>query len=195
MAAYDPRTALLVVDIQNDFADSRGLLYVRGGEQIVAAANDEMRWARDAGAAVFCTQDWHPPSTPHFQRDGGRWPVHCLRDSWGAAFHPELQVLDAGIVRKGTEGEDGYSAFSVRDPRTSERSATALDRILRARGVMHVVVIGLATDYCVKETGLDAVRLGFAATVIEAAVRAVDIEVGDGARALAALRTAGVYIE
>ena len=195
MAAYDARTALLVVDVQNDFADSRGSLYVRGGEQIVAAANQEMRRARDGDAAVFCTQDWHPASTPHFERDGGLWPVHCLRDSWGAAFHPELQILDAGVVRKGTGGEDGYSAFSVRDPRTSERSATALERILRTRGVMHIVVIGLATDYCVQETGLDAVRLGFATTVIEAAVRAVDLDVGDGARALAALRAAGVHIE
>jgi nicotinamidase/pyrazinamidase len=195
MVEYDSRTALLVVDVQNDFADPAGSLYVKGGEDIVAVVNREIARAGDAGALVVYTQDWHPPHTPHFAEEGGVWPVHCVRDTWGAAFHPDLEVVDGPVVQKGTGGEDGYSAFSVRDPETSERSPTALERILREHDIERVVIAGLATDYCVKETGLDAMRLGFPATVIGEAVRAVDLEEGDGERALAALRDAGVHIE
>lgn len=195
MATYNTRTALLVVDVQNDFAHPAGSLYVQGGELVVSVVNREIARARDAGALVVYTQDWHPAQTPHFARDGGAWPVHCVRDTWGAAFHPELDVLRTPVVRKGTGGEDGYSAFSVRHPGTEERSSTALERLLRERGIERAVIAGLATDYCVKETGLDAARLGFAATVISEAVRAVDLHPGDGERALLALLDAGVHVE
>jgi nicotinamidase/pyrazinamidase len=196
VADYDETAALIVTDIQNDFADSRGSLHVQGGQEVVPIANVEIRRAGEAGSLVAYTQDWHPPSTPHFQKDGGIWPVHCVQNTWGAEFHPGLQVTpDAEIVRKGTGGEDGYSGFSVRDPTSGERSATRLEALLRDRGIRRLVVIGLATDYCVKETVLDGVALGLECLVVTAAVRAVDLKPGDGARALEDLRRAGAHVE
>jgi len=194
MVEYHPRTALVVVDVQNDFADPNGSLYVKGGEAVVPMANDEITRALGAGALVAYTQDWHPASTPHFQKDGGIWPVHCVKDTWGSDFHPGLKVADGEHVRKGSGGEDGYSAFSVRDPTSGETSSTQLERILRERGIEHVVVCGLATDYCVVETALDARRLGFEATVLTGAIRAVDLRPGDGDRALERMREAGATI-
>jgi len=193
---YGPRTALLVVDVQNDFADPDGSLYVRGGEAVIAPINADIRAAQTAGSPVVYTQDWHPASTPHFARDGGTWPVHCVQGTWGAEFHPDLLVLDgAPVVRKGSGGEDGYSAFSVRDPVSGDVTRTQLGGLLRERGVERVVIAGLATDYCVKETGLDAVRLGLHPTVLRDAVRAVDLQPGDGARALDELAAAGVVLD
>jgi len=190
---YDDRTALVVVDVQNDFADPGGNLYVRGGEEVVSVANRAIADARDAGALVAYTQDWHPPDTPHFEKDGGVWPVHCVRDSWGAELHPGLDVTGK-VVRKGTGGEDGYSGFTVRDPRSGEEVGTELERLLRDRGVERVVVLGLATDYCVKETALDSAAKGFETVVLTDGVRAVDVEPGDGERALQELRDAGVEV-
>ena len=194
MAGYDARTALIVVDVQNDFADRNGSLYVSGGGQIVARVNAEIERARAAGATVIYTQDWHPADTPHFEKDGGIWPVHCVGDSWGAAFHPSLTVAGE-VVRKGVGGEDGYSGFSVRDARSGDTTDTALETMLRDRGIERAVVVGLATDYCVKETALDATRRGFATTVLRHATAAVDIEPGDGDRALDELRAAGAGVE
>jgi nicotinamidase/pyrazinamidase len=191
--SYGPATALLVVDVQNDFADPSGSLYVPGAEQVVPLVTEEIRQAVEGGALVAYTQDWHPASTPHFQKDGGIWPVHCVAGTWGAELHPDLEVRGE-IVRKGSDGQDGYSGFSVRDPASGDVSATRLESILRARGVERVVVCGLATDYCVAETVLDARRLGFAALVLEAEVRAVDLQSGDGARALTRMREAGATI-
>lgn len=192
---YDPQTALVVVDVQNDFADPAGSLCVRGGEEVVPVINAEIAAARAAGASVVYTQDWHPESTPHFARDGGVWPVHCVQETWGAGFHPDLDVLpDAPIVRKGTGGEDGYSGFSVRDPVSGEAGLTELAGILRDRGIKRIAIAGLATDYCVKETGLDGVGLGFAVTVLTSGIRAVDLQPGDGERALQALADAGAEL-
>ena len=193
MTAYDDRTALLVVDVQNDFADARGSLSVGGGLEVVPVVNAEVHAAREAGAIVAYTQDWHPASTPHFAKDGGVWPVHCVAETWGAALVDGL-LVDGPVVRKGTGGEDGYSGFSVRDPESGEESATDLERILRAGGVERVVIAGLATDYCVKATALDAVRLGFATVVLQAGVRAVEVHDGDGARAIAEMTAAGVDV-
>ena len=190
MVSYDERAALIVTDVQNDFADPRGALAVPEGDQIVARVNGEIERARAAGALVLYTQDWHPAHTPHFQRDGGVWPVHCVQGSWGAAFHPDL-IVEGPVVRKGTGGEDGYSGFSVRDPLTAAEQATEMGRLLAEREIERVVVVGLATDYCVKETALDALRRGFAATVLRAAVRAVERKPGDGERALQAVEAAG----
>ena len=149
MTAYDERTALVLVDVQNDFADPDGGLYVTGGEQVVPLLDVEAAEARAAGAVVVCTQDWHPAQTPHFAKDGGTWPVHCVGDTWGAELHPLLDPGDAARVRKGTGGEDGYSGFTVRDPVTGAETPTPLEALLRERGVERVVVGGLATDYCV----------------------------------------------
>ena len=194
-ATYGPGVALVVVDVQNDFADPAGSLYVTGGEEAVAAVNREVTSAVRAGATVVYTQDWHPPSTPHFQKDGGIWPVHCVGDTWGSELHPSLAVAEgAERVRKGVTGEDGYSGFSVREPVSGAARGTGLEDLLRARGVHDVVIVGLATDYCVRETGLDAVRLGFGASVVTDAVRSVDLEPGDGKRALDELAAAGVRL-
>ena len=195
MATYDPATALLVVDVQNDFADPAGSLHVDGGEKVVEAANAEIERAVAEGAIVVYTQDWHPPSTPHFQKDGGVWPVHCVRDTWGAGFHPDLTVVeDAAIVRKGTGGEDGYSGFTVADPTTGDRSATQLEKLLRDRDISRVVIAGLATDYCVKDTSIDAATHGFATVVLADAIAAVNLKPGDGDAAFDAMRAAGVAI-
>jgi nicotinamidase/pyrazinamidase len=188
-----PKAALIVVDVQNDFADPKGSLYVREAEAVVPVVNEQVRAARIAGALIVYTQDWHPPSTPHFQKDGGIWPVHCVKETWGAELHPDLEVVGESL-KKGTGGEDGYSAFSVRDPRSGETAPTGLEAILRERGVRAVTVCGLATDYCVVETVLDAQSLGFSTGVLSEAIRAVDLHAGDGDRALERMREAGALV-
>ncbi|MGH2656095.1 MAG: isochorismatase family protein [Actinomycetota bacterium] len=193
MATYDSETALLVVDVQNDFADPGGSLYVQGGEEVVPVINREIEGALEAEAKVFYTQDWHPESTPHFEKDGGIWPVHCVAQTEGAALHPELQVAGE-IVRKGTGGEDGYSGFTVRDPETAEESPTRLADLLRTHGIRRLIVAGIATDYCVKETVLDARRLGYDVSVLTEGIRAVNLEPGDADRALAQMRSAGASL-
>ena len=189
--AFDDRTALVVVDVQNDFAHPDGSLYVEGGEQVAGRVNQLVQEARAAGAAVIYTQDWHPHETPHFVDSGGIWPRHCVQGTWGARFVDGLAV-DGPVVQKGTDGEDGYSGFSVRDPQTGSVHATALDRMLRERGIERVVVVGIAQDVCVKETALDARRLGYATAVLADATRPVDP--AQGARALTAMRDAGVEV-
>lgn len=192
LARYDDTTALVVVDVQNDFADPEGGLYVTGGEQVVPLVAIEVGAAQNAGATVVYTQDWHPESTPHFAKDGGIWPVHCVADSWGAQMHPEL-LVHGPVVRKGVSGEDGYSGFSVRDPVTGEATPTQLESLFEP-AVRRVVVVGLAGDYCVKETALDAVRLGYETHVPLPLTRFVELEDGDGARAVAELEAAGVAV-
>jgi nicotinamidase/pyrazinamidase len=193
MPEYDSRTALLVVDMQNDFADPDGSLSVRGGEDLIPRLNAEIRRAQDGGAPVLYTQDWHPRSTPHFAKDGGIWPVHCVAKTWGAAFHPDLVVVGPS-VHKGSNGEDGYSGFTMRDPVTGEERPTELHEMLQDHDVERVVIGGLATDYCVRATSLDALDRGLGVTVLTDAVAAVDLEPGDGARALDEVRAAGAEL-
>jgi nicotinamidase/pyrazinamidase len=190
---YDATTALVVADVQNDFAHPRGSLYVREGEQVIPVINREIQQADTAGAVVVYTQDWHPPDTPHFEKDGGIWPVHCVGGTWGAEFAPELEVVGPSF-RKGTGGEDGYSGFTMRHPETGEEASTGLEEMLRKSGVDDVVVVGLALDYCVKETALDAARLGFTVTLLTEATRAVNLQPDDGDRALQEIAAAGVTI-
>jgi len=196
MQRYGPGTALIVVDVQNDFADPAGSLSVAGGEAVVPIIDREIAEAMTGGAFVVATQDWHPPVTPHFAKDGGIWPVHCVADTWGAMLHPDLALpFNAPRVRKGTNGEDGYSGFTMRDPTTGKTTATELESLLRDAGVERVMVVGLATDYCVKATAIDALRLGFETTVLADAIAAVDLEPGDGHRALDEMRDAGAALE
>jgi nicotinamidase/pyrazinamidase len=193
MPRYDAATALIVVDVQNDFADPAGSLSVAGGDAVIPTINAEIERAVGAGGVTVFTQDWHPESTPHFAKDGGPWPVHCVAETWGAFLHPDLAVPDgAPRIRKGVNGEDGYSGFTMRDPTTGEEIATELDGLLRDQGVERVVVVGLATDYCVKATALDAVRLGYETHLLTDAVAAVDLAPGDGELALDEMAAAGV---
>ena len=190
---YDTATALIVVDLQNDFADPAGGLSVAGGTTIVPRINSEIEDARAAGATIFYTQDWHPESTPHFKKDGGIWPVHCVQNTWGAEFATGL-VVGGPVIQKGSHGEDGYSGFTMRDPTTGEERPTELEGLLRDHGVSRVVVCGLATDYCVNATALDAQRLGFETQVLVSAIASVDLQPGDGERALDEMAAAGVEV-
>jgi nicotinamidase/pyrazinamidase len=190
---YGADAALVVVDVQNDFAHPAGSLAVPGGEEVVAAVNEEVRAARAQGALVVYTQDWHPERTPHFAVDGGIWPVHCVQGTWGADLHASLLVAGP-VVHKGVSGEDGYSGFTMHHHESGEDRPTGLEALLRAAGVRRLVVVGLATDYCVKATGLDARRLGFPTTVLRRAVAAVDLRPRDGEVALAELAAAGATV-
>ena len=194
MPSYDPNTALIIVDVQNDFGDPGGGLYVAGGENVVPVANAEVEAALRSGATVVYTQDWHPANTPHFAKDGGVWPVHCVGETWGAQLHPGLRV-DGEVFRKGSNGEDGYSGFTMRDPVSGEESSTGLIEYLRERDITAAVVLGLATDYCVKATALDAARHGLATTLLTTGIRAVNLQPGDGEAAIEEMRAAGVLIE
>jgi nicotinamidase/pyrazinamidase len=190
---YDAHTALVVVDVQNDFADPGGSLSVAGADKVIDAVNAEIAAAKAAGAPVVYTQDWHPPRTPHFVTEGGPWPVHCVAGTWGAELHPRLAV-DGPAVRKATGREDGYSGFSMRDVASGETLPTGLDTVLRERGVTRVVIAGLALDYCVKETALDAVKLGYDTVVLRNATAPVEVSPGDGARAEAEIVAAGAAL-
>lgn len=184
----DPRRdALVIVDVQNDFCPG-GALAVPGGDQVVPVLNRYAEQFAAAGAAVFASRDWHPSHTRHFKEGGGTWPPHCVRDTPGAAFHPDLRLPPGtDIVSKGMEAsEDAYSCWEGRGP-----GGASFARMLRERGVSRLWVGGLATDYCVRATVLDAIREGFDVVVLEDAVRAVDVKPGDGARALAEMRAAG----
>lgn len=188
---YGPQTALVVVDVQNDFAHPDGSLYVEGGDAIVEGVNEEIAAVREAGGLVVYTQDWHPESTPHFDKDGGTWPVHCVRDTWGAELHPDLEV-QGPVVKKGTEGGDGYSGFSVRDPRSGDETSTQLDAILREHDIERVYVAGLAQDVCVRATVLDARQHGYETVLLSELTRPVDPE--EGEQALQQVSAAGATL-
>jgi len=160
---------------------------------VIPVANGEIADAEGAGSLIVYTQDWHPESTPHFEKDGGLWPVHCVHDTWGAMFHPDLRVI-GDVVRKGTGGEDGYSAFSVRDPLSGETAPTILPGLLADRGIERVVLCGLATDFCVVESVTDARELGYPVDVIREGIRPVDRKAGSGERAIEMMLDAGAEL-
>jgi nicotinamidase/pyrazinamidase len=182
------RSALVIVDVQNDFCPG-GSLAVEGGDEVAAPLSRLAHVFARADAPVYYTRDWHPPRTRHFATDGGPWPPHCVQETAGAAFHPDLAIPpNATILSKGMDpAGDGYSAFEALDD-----AGRTLGEVLRERGVGEIVLGGLATDYCVRATGLDALREGFRVTVLVDAVRAVDPL--DGARALAMLERAGARL-
>jgi nicotinamidase/pyrazinamidase len=190
---YDTETALVVVDVQNDFADPAGSLSVAGADKVIDVVNAEIAAAKAAGAAVIYTQDWHPPHTPHFATEGGPWPVHCVAGTWGAELHPRL-IVNGPAVHKATGQEDGYSGFTMRHAVTGREAPTGLNDVLRELGVKRVVIAGLALDYCVKETALDAVELGYETLVLRDATAPVEVHAGDGARAEAEMAAAGVEL-
>lgn len=179
--------ALIVVDVQNDFC-AGGSLAVPDGDAVVPVLNEYMSRAADAGIPVFASRDWHPEHTRHFVTDGGVWPPHCVQGTPGAEFHPGLRFPPGTmIVSAGMSAEDqGYSAIEGELP-----DGKTLADALRARGIQHVYVGGLATDYCVRATVLDALKEGITTSVLIDASRAVDVQPGDGERALNEMLAAG----
>jgi nicotinamidase/pyrazinamidase len=173
--------ALVIVDFQNDFCPG-GALAVEGGHDIAAPINELAR----SFDMVVATRDWHPPDHASFETEGGPWPVHCVQGSPGAELHPQLDreriqhIVDVGSARD----DEGYSGFEGSD----------LEDYLRAEGADHLYVTGIATDYCVRATVLDGRRLGFDVTVVEDAIRPVEVEPGDGERALGEMREAGAEV-
>jgi nicotinamidase/pyrazinamidase len=188
-----PHTGLVVVDMQADFALRTGSLYVPGAEEIVEPVNRLVRAVSEAGGTVAYTQDLHPAQTPHFVTQGGLWPPHCVAGTPGAELLPELVVV-GDVVPKGTQGEDGYSGFSVRDPLSGEQSPTVLESLLRTAGVTTVVVVGLAGDYCVGETAIDAAGAGFTTLLPLDLTRFVNLRPGDDAAMVERARGAGVDV-
>ena len=169
------RPALVIVDVQRDFCPG-GALAIRHGNQVVPRLNRAVKAFEEAGLPLFFTRDWHPPNHISFRSRGGPWPPHCVQDSPGAEFHPDLLVPEgAVIIIKGDKpSKEAYSGFQ----------GTDLKARLKRLGVEQVFVGGLATDYCVKETALDARRAGFAVEVLKDCVMPVDARPGDGAKAL-----------
>jgi nicotinamidase/pyrazinamidase len=179
---FDKADALLVVDVQRDFLPG-GALAVPDGDVVVPVMNRYVEVAAQSGIPVFASRDWHPRNHCSFRSQGGLWPPHCVADSEGAEFAPGLNLPhDVVIVSKAQKQDaDAYSAFR----------GTDLDARLRSRGILRLWVGGLATDYCVLETVLDARKAGYEVLFLEDASRAVEIEPGDGARAVARMREAG----
>ena len=173
--------ALLIIDFQNDFTPG-GALAVERGDEI----GEPIRRLAPSFDVVAATRDWHPPDHASFETEGGTWPVHCVQGTDGAQLHPAMDDVDVDfMVDVGREREDeGYSGFEKSD--LAER--------LRARGVDRVAVCGLATDYCVRASTIDACREGFDVTVVEDAIRAVELEPGDGRRAIEEMKEAGAKV-
>src|SRR5262245_46642158 len=173
--------ALLIIDFQNDFTTG-GALEVRGGDEIA----EPVKRLASRFDHVLATRDWHPPDHASFETEGGPWPVHCVRGTQGAELHPAMRDIELdAIVDVGVERDDeGYSGF--------EKSKLA--DLLRERGVDEVAVVGLATDYCVRASAIDACRDGFKTSVVTDAIRAVEVEPGDGERALEEMRAAGASL-
>ena len=184
------RSALLVVDIQNDFCTG-GTLAVPGSEAVVAAMNRHLDEATRRGWTIYASRDWHPPTTTHFKPFGGEWPVHCVENSGGASFHPDLRLPDHAIVITKGDAADrpGYSAFEGRTPQ-----GTTLQEDLERRGITRLYVGGLATDYCVRASALDALGMGLNVVLLGDAVAGVDVSPGDSERALAELRRHGAQL-
>jgi nicotinamidase/pyrazinamidase len=173
--AIQPKSVLLVVDMQNDFLPG-GALGVPDGDTIVPVINEYIRLFVDAGLPVIATRDWHPPETVHFKSGGGNWPAHCIQDTEGAEFAPDLELPDDVIVMsKGMDpSEDGYSAFMAQD-----EAGRSLEEVLDDLGVEHIYIAGLALDYCVRASALDAQNQGRDITVLIDATRAVNQEIHD----------------
>jgi len=173
--------ALLIIDFQNDFT-SAGALEVPGGDEIA----EPVKRLADHFDFVAATRDWHPPDHASFQTEGGPWPVHCVRGTPGAEFHPAMDGIETDAVVDVGQGRDdeGYSGFENSD----------LARILHEHGVEEVCVCGLATDYCVRASAIDACKEGFEVTVVEDAVRGVEVNPGDSERALRDMRDAGARV-
>ena len=187
----EPDSALVIVDVQNDFCPG-GSLAVAGGDEVVPVLNEYARTFAGAGRPVIATRDWHPERTTHFKEHGGVWPAHCVIDSVGGQFHPDLALPpEAVVVSKGMgEHEDSYSGFDA-----VHRDGRSLAQVLFETGSRRVYVGGLATDYCVKHTVLDGRKRGLEMIVLRDAVRGVDLRPGDSDQALGEMQSAGATVQ
>lgn len=183
------RAALVIVDVQNDFC-AGGTLAVPGGDEVVPVLNEYARRFSDAGLPIYATRDWHPEQTNHFKQWGGPWPPHCVAGTSGAAFHSDLKLpRETIVISKGTQPEgESYSAFHGQD-----YDGSSFEESLRRREVHHLYIGGLATDYCVQFSVLDALSKGFAVSILLDAVRGVEREPGDSERAIAKMKKAGAH--
>ncbi|MBT0662936.1 bifunctional nicotinamidase/pyrazinamidase [Geobacter pelophilus] len=186
----DKHSALLIVDVQNDFCPG-GALAVAQGDQIIPAVNRAITSFSSQGLPIIASRDWHPEKTSHFRDYGGIWPPHCIQATAGAAFHPALKLPpNALILSKGTEADhDDYSAFHARDDQ-----GRMLAEILADLGVNALYVCGLATDYCVKETVREAQRYRVAVTVLTDAIKGVDLKPGDSEKAVHEMMASGAKL-
>jgi nicotinamidase/pyrazinamidase len=182
--------ALLIVDVQNDFCPG-GALAVPRGDEVVPVLNAVIDRVSSEGGAVYASRDWHPEVSTHFAKYGGTWPVHCVAGTRGAEFHPALRLpASVLVITKGNEsGADGYSAFEGRTA-----AGTTFGDELRNRGVDELIVGGLATDYCVRASVVDARRAGLDVTVLADAIRAVAVNPGDEAKAIADMKAVGARV-
>lgn len=180
-------SALLIIDVQNDFCPG-GTLPVAAGDRVVAPLSRAAGLFAAAELPVLASRDWHPAITGHFIEYGGSWPSHCVQGSSGAAFHPKLQLPpDCQVISTGFDAaSDGYSAFDGR-----LEDGRSLEQLLAELEVTQLYVGGLATDYCVKETVLAAVRIGIKVTVLADAIAGVELHSGDTLRAIEAMQSAG----
>jgi len=181
-----PGDALIVVDVQNDFCPG-GALPVARGDEVVPLLNAWIEAAKGAGASIVASRDWHPPDHCSFVERGGKWPRHCVQQTHGAEFHPGLKLPPAAmIVSKGTGADaEAYSAFQ----------GTGLAETLKRTGIARVWIGGLALDYCVRATALDALAAGFETHLIAEATQAVNVRQGDDERTVRELVAAGCVIE
>lgn len=176
--------ALLIVDVQNDFLPG-GSLAVPHGDEVIAPLNRYIHEFRLRRLPIIATRDWHPEKHCSFRAQGGPWPPHCVQDSDGARISPALHLPDDTVlISKGTfEDRDAYSGFQ----------GTELESLLRAREIERLFIGGLATDYCVRQTVLDALERRFTVYLLSDAIRAVEVKPGDGEQALEAMRQAGAH--
>jgi nicotinamidase/pyrazinamidase len=178
----DRQTALIVVDVQNDFCPG-GALPVREGDQVVPVFNRYLELFEKAKAPVYAARDWHPKNHSSFKEQGGPWPPHCVQDTEGARFHPDLKLPhNTTIISK---------AWHPQDESYSEFEGTNLELYLKRQGVRRLLIGGLATDYCVRATTLDARRLGFETFLLTDAIRGIDVKGGDSERAIEEMKKAG----
>ena len=184
------RSALLIIDVQNDFCLG-GSLAVANSDRVIDALNRYIDEAVATGVPIYASRDWHPAVTDHFQSYGGQWPVHCVAGTTGAQFHPDLRLpANTIVVTKGDrENSPGYSAF---EGRTAD--GMSFREHLQKHRIARLVVGGLATDYCVRHSVLDALADGFATLVLEDAIAGVDVSAGDSARALDEMRQRGAVV-
>ncbi|HEO64223.1 MAG TPA: bifunctional nicotinamidase/pyrazinamidase [Candidatus Omnitrophica bacterium] len=186
----DSKSALLIIDVQNDFCPG-GALAVKDGDGVVEILNRYIDLFRKKGLLILASRDWHPAESRHFKQFGGAWPIHCVQNTEGAQFHPKLDLPEnTRVISSGLKiDEDGYSAFDGVD-----EESISLAEVLKKLSIQELYIGGIATDYCVKETVLDGLKLGFKVNLLSDAVRGVNLKPGDSQRALDEMRSKGAKI-